>query len=77
MPTVDKLALVPYHRFVKFPFKNTNLNVEHIKCVTFAIGNALVDSDLASEWLIYNIQLIRSVSTIYACEELGKYSKYM
>lgn len=77
MPTVENVALAPYLKFAYFPLNKLHINVAHIKCVTFAIGNTLFNSDLASEWLIYNIKLIRSASTILACDKLGKLTKYV
>lgn len=77
VPKAENVALVSYYRFAAFPLINMEINVKHIKCVTFAIGSALFASELAKDWLIFHIQLIRSASTIYACKKLGKFAKYM
>lgn len=77
VPTTEQLSLTPHYRFAAFQLKNMKMNVNHIKCVTFAIGSALFASELAKDWLIFHIQLIRSASTIIACNKLGKYAKYM
>lgn len=77
VPTVGNLAIVPYMKFSIFSIRNLHINVAHIKCVTFAIGKTLFDSELASEWLVHNIKLIRSASTIVACDKLGKLTKYL
>lgn len=51
----------------KIDFHKIHVNIKHIKCVAIAIGTAISDSNLAIEWIAYNLELKNSISRLVAC----------
>lgn len=51
----------------KIDFHKIHVNIKHIKCVAIAIGTAISDSNLAIEWIGYNLELKNSIARLVAC----------
>lgn len=54
-----------------------NLDVEHIKCVVSAIAIAIGDSELASTWIKYHVELKDSILRLVACKQYDNINKKM
>lgn len=61
---------MPEIEFNRIQFKKF-INIEHIKCVIKAIASGIANSELAKEWIIYNVELTEDIGKMILCQKLA------
>lgn len=68
-PTLEGLDQLPEVDFNRIQFRKF-FNIQHIKCIVTAIASGVKDSDLAKEWIVYNIELVETIERMIICGKL-------
>lgn len=69
LPALREIDLMPEIEFNRIQFKKF-INIEHIKCVIKAIASGIVNSELAKEWIVYNVELTENIAKMVLCRNL-------
>lgn len=74
--TLEEIDQLPEIDFNRIQFGKI-FNIQHIVCVVKATISYVKNSDLAKEWITYNMELVGAIEKIIVCRECNAAKRNM